>query len=167
MKKVLFLAAFIIMGATSMNAQNEFRAGISGGLPIGDSGDLATFAIAIDLGYLFEISDTFDAGVATGYSHSFGDELDLGVLGTVDVDDVQFIPIAGSARFEVAPNFTLGADLGYAVGINDGNDGGFYYSPRAQYGVSEAIDIVVAFRGVSVDGGSWDIVSAGVEFGID
>jgi len=167
MKKVLFLAAFIIMGVTSMNAQNQFRAGISGGLPIGDAGDFATFAIAVDLGYLFEISDTFDAGVATGYSHSFGDEIDLGVLGTVDVEDVQFIPIAGSARFEVAPNFTLGADLGYAVGINDGNDGGFYYSPRAQYGVSEAIDIVVAFRGVSLDGGSWDIVSAGVEFGID
>lgn len=166
MKKVLFFAAFLIMGMGAMNAQGQFRAGISGGLPIGDAGDFATFAIAVDLGYLFEISDTFDAGVATGYSHSFGDELNIGGV-TVDLDDVQFIPVAASARFEVAPSFTLGADLGYAVGINDGNDGGFYYSPRAQYGVSEAIDIVVAFRGVSVDGGSWDIVSAGVEFGID
>jgi len=167
MKKVLFFAALLIMGATSMNAQGQFRAGISGGLPIGDAGDLATFAIAVDLGYLFEISDSFDAGVATGYSHSFGDSIDLGPLGSFDVEDVQFIPVAASGRFEVAPNFVLGADLGYAVGINDGNDGGFYYSPRAQYGVSESIDIVVAFRGVSVDGGSWDIVTAGVEFGID
>ena len=68
---------------------------------------------------------------------------------------------------EVAPNFTLGADVGYAIGINDGNDGGFYYSPRAPYSVSEAIDIVAAYRGVSVNGGSWDVISAGVEFGID
>ena len=86
---------------------------------------------------------------------------------TVELDDVQFIPVAASGRFEVAPSFTLGADVGYAIGINDGNDGGFYYSPRAQYSVSEAIDIVAAYRGVSVDGGSWDIISAGVEFGID
>ncbi len=166
MKKVLFFAALLVLGATSMNAQGQFRAGLSGGIPIGDAGDLATFAIAVDLGYLFEISDSFDAGVATGYSHSFGDEISiLGV--TVEVDDVQFIPIAASGRFEVAPSFTLGADVGYAIGINDGNDGGFYYSPRAQYSVSEAIDIVAAYRGVSVDGGSWDIISAGIEFGID
>tara|TARA_E500000318_G_scaffold81715_1_gene77006 strand:- start:79 stop:180 length:102 start_codon:yes stop_codon:yes gene_type:complete len=33
--------------------------------------------------------------------------------------------------------------------------------------VSEAIDIVLAYRGVSLDGGSWDIISLGLEFGID
>ena len=149
-----------------LQAQGEFRAGLSGGIPIGDAGDFATFAIAVDLGYLFEISDTFDAGVATGYSHSFGDDISSGSI-TVEVDDVQFIPVAASGRFEVAPDFTLGADLGYAIGINDGNDGGFYYSPRAQYSVSDAIDIVVAYRGVSLDGDTWGIISAGIEFGID
>ncbi|MEO1031908.1 MAG: outer membrane beta-barrel protein [Bacteroidota bacterium] len=161
MKKLIF-AAFAVFAFASVSAQGQFKAGISGGLPIGDAGDLATFAIAVDLGYLFEISDEFDAGVATGYSHSFGDEVN-----GFDIDDVQFIPVAASGRFEVAPDFTLGADLGYAIGINDGNDGGFYYSPRVQYSVSEAIDIVAAYRGVSVDGGSWDIISAGVEFGLD
>ena len=165
MKKLILVAVLALVGFTA-SAQGQFKAGISGGLPIGDAGDLATFAIAVDLGYLFEISDSFDAGVATGYSHSFGDEIDI--LGTsIELDDVQFIPVAASGRFEVAPDFTLGADLGYAIGVNDGNDGGFYYSPRAQYSVSEAIDIVVAYRGVSADGGSWDILSAGIEFGID
>ncbi|WP_422104267.1 outer membrane beta-barrel protein [Winogradskyella sp.] len=165
MRKLIF-AAFAVLAFASVSAQGQFRAGLSGGLPIGDAGDAATFAIAVDLGYLFEVSDKFDAGVTTGYSHSFGDEIEiLGV--TVEIDDVQFIPVAASGRFEVAPDFTLGADLGYAIGINDGNDGGFYYSPRVQYSVSEAIDIVAAYRGVSVDGGSWDIISAGVEFGLD
>lgn len=166
MKKVLFFAAFIFMGLNAMNAQGQFRAGLSGGLPIGDADDLATFAIAVDLGYLFEISDSFDAGVATGYSHSFGDDINVAGF-TVEVEDVQFIPVAASARVEVAPNFTLGGDVGYAVGIDDGNDGGFYYSPRAQYGVSEVIDIVLAFRSVSLDGISWNLITAGVEFGID
>ena len=158
----LVLAAFAVFAFASVSAQGQFKAGISGGIPIGDAGDFATFAIAVDLGYLFEISDEFDAGVTTGYSHSFGDEIN-----GFDIEDVQFIPVAASGRFEVAPDFTLGADVGYAIGINDGNDGGFYYSPRAQYSVSEAIDIVAAYRGVSVDGGSWDIISLGVEFGLD
>lgn len=155
-----------LLGLSLVQAQGQFRAGISGGIPIGDAGDFATFAIAVDLGYLFEISDEFDAGVTTGYSHSFGDDITESGF-TIEVEDVQFIPVAASGRFEVAPKFTLGADVGYAIGINDGNDGGFYYSPRAQYSVSDAIDIVAAYRGVSVDGGSWDIISAGVEFGID
>jgi len=167
MKKLLLIVVVALMSLTAAQAQGQFRAGISGGLPIGDAGDLATFAIAIDLGYLFEISDAVDIGATTGYSHTFGDTIDLGGFGQVEIEDIQFIPIAASGRFEVATNFTLGGDVGYALGVNDGNDGGFYYSPRAQYGVSDAIDIVVAFRGVAVDGGSWDIVTAGVEFGID
>ncbi|ARV13426.1 hypothetical protein BTO09_14230 [Gilvibacter sp. SZ-19] len=166
MKKVFLFAALLFAGIGSLQAQGEFRAGLSGGIPIGDSGDFATFAIAVDLGYLLEISDEFDAGVTTGYTHTFGDEVTIAGV-TFEVDDDQFIPIAASGRFEVAPNFTLGADVGYAIGINDGNDGGFYYSPRAPYSVSEAIDIVAAYRGVSVNGGSWDVISAGVEFGID
>lgn len=165
MKKLLSIFVFALL-AIGANAQGQFRAGISGGLPIGDAGDFATFAIAVDLGYLFDISDEFSAGPTAGYSHSFGDEIMAGPV-TINLDDVQFIPLGGAARYEVAPNFALGADLGYAIGVSDGNDGGFYYSPRAQYSVSEAIDIVVAFRGVSLDGGSWDIISAGVEFGID
>jgi hypothetical protein len=46
----------------------------------------------------------------------------------------------------------------------DGNDGGFYYAPRVQYGVSDALDIVLSYRGVS-DDGSFDVINLGVEFG--
>ncbi len=166
MRKLFLCAVLAVLGLSNLSAQGQFNAGIGGGIPIGDAGDFATFAIAVDLGYLFEISDEFDAGVTTGFSHSFGEDFTVGGV-TFEIEDVQFIPIAASGRFEVAPDFTVGADVGYAIGINDGNDGGFYYSPRVQYSVSEAIDIVAAYRGVSVDGGSWDIISAGIEFGID
>ena len=162
MKRITLFFLTALFGMSLLQAQGQFRAGINGGIPIGDADDFATFAIAVDLGYLLEISDEFDAGVTTGYSHSFGDEVN-----GFDIDDVQFIPVAASGRFEVAPDFTLGADLGYAIGVNDGNDGGFYYSPRAQYSVSDVIDIVLAFRGISEDGGSWNIISLGAEFAID
>ena len=63
--------------------------------------------------------------------------------------------------------FILGADLGYAIGVSPSdNDGGFYYAPRIQYGVSESIDIVLAYRGISVDGGSFDVLTLGIEFGL-
>ncbi|WP_182835528.1 outer membrane beta-barrel protein [Flagellimonas lutimaris] len=166
MKKIALFTLAVIFGLSFGQAQGDFTAGIHGGLPIGDAGDLATFAIAVELGYLFDVSDEFKAGPTLGYSHSFGEDIDTG-FGTFEVDDIQFLPIAAAGRFSITDEFSLGADLGYAIGINDGNDGGFYYAPRAAYSVSEAIDIVLAYRGVSLDGGSWDIISLGLEFGID
>ena len=150
-----------------MNAQDQFKLGIAGGLPIGDAGDASLFSIAIDLGYMFEISENFKAGPIAGYSLSFGDD-DWVIIddGTGDSSpDVSFLPVGAGGRFVVAPNLLLGADLGYAVGLNDGNDGGFFYAPRISFSASKDVDIVGAFRGVAIDGGSWDIITLGVEFG--
>ncbi|NAY90794.1 outer membrane beta-barrel protein [Muricauda sp. JGD-17] len=166
MKKATLLFLMLTLAlSTSTFAQGDFKAGAHLGLPIGDAGDLATFAIAVDLGYLFEISDDFSAGPTLGYSHSFGDEIDAGLI-TVEVDDVQFLPIGGEARYAF-DDFFVGGGLGYAIGINDGNDGGFYYSPRFGYNVSDKVTIMAAYRGVSVDGGSWDIITAGVEVNLN
>ncbi|PQB04288.1 outer membrane beta-barrel protein [Aureitalea marina] len=162
MRKLWIFAVVALFGLAAQ-AQGHFNAGLSGGIPVGDAGDFATFAIAVDLGYLFEINDSFEAGVATGYSHSFGDDVEIAGF-TVEVDDVQFIPIAAAARFDVAPSFTLGADVGYAIGINDGNDGGFYYVPSATYNVNESWGIMGAFRGISKDGGSWNLITLGAVY---
>ena len=164
MRKLLLIACFALF-AISANAQNEFRGGLNFGLPIGDAGDLATFAIAVDLGYLFEITEEVQVGPTIGYSHSFGDEIDT-ILGSIDLDDVQFLPIAATGHYNFTDQIWFGADVGYAVGLNDGNDGGFYYSPKFAYGVTEQIDIIAAFRSVVFEDGSWDIISLGVEIGI-
>lgn len=166
MKKITLFTLAVFFGLSFAQAQGDFKAGIHAGLPIGDAGDLATFSIAVDLGYLFDLSDQFQAGPTVGYSHSFGDNIDTGI-GTVEIDDVQFIPIGGAGRFHVSDEFSLGLDLGYALGVNDGNDGGFYYSPRAAYSLSDKVDLVLAYRGISENGGSWDIISIGLEFGFD
>jgi len=162
MKKLMLLAAMVAFGFNA-NAQ-EFKAGINAGIPIGDAGDLSTFAIAVDLGYLFEISDDFKAGPVTGYGHAFGDEMEVAGV-TFEYDDLQYIPIAAGGRFAVSEQFTIGADLGYALGLGDGAEGGFYYNPRVQYGVSDTLDIVAAFRNVSDDGFTASFLTVGVEFG--
>lgn len=163
--KKLFLAAFAVFAFASVNAQ-EFNAGVNLGLPIGDAGDAYTFNVTLDLNYLWAVSEEFHAGIATGLSYNLGDSIDT-PIGSFDIDDAMFLPIAAAGRYAVSEEFTLGADLGYALGLApDGNDGGFYYSPRVQYGVSDALDIVLAYRGISRDGGSFDTITLGVEFGL-
>ncbi|WP_370479575.1 outer membrane beta-barrel protein [Tamlana flava] len=165
MKKLFLLTIFAVFAIGGVNAQGDLNAGINLGLPIGDAGDAWTFNVTLDISYLWEAGDNFEAGIATGFSHSFGDSIDTS-FGSIDIEDAQFLPVAGAARFNVSEEFALGADLGYAIGINDGNDGGFYYAPRVQYGVSDSIDIVLSYRGVSLDGGSFDVLNLGVEFGL-
>lgn len=67
----------------------------------------------------------------------------------------------------MSEDFTIGADLGYAIGINpSGLDSGFYYAPRLQYGVSESIDIVLAYKGISVNSVNVSSLNLGIEFGL-
>jgi opacity protein-like surface antigen len=166
MKKFIFAAVAVFAFAFSANAQDgKFEVGVNAALPIGDAGDLYTFSIGIDAAYMWNVSEQFDAGVATGFTNAFGDE--VSILGiTVEAEDAQFIPLAGSARYNVSSDFFLGADLGYAIGINDGNDGGFYYRPKVGYNVSEKVSLNLSYTGIAVDGGSFDTIGLGVMFGL-
>ena len=134
-------------------------------MPLGDAGDYTSFNLTVDLNFLWPVGESFDAGLSAGYSHSFGKEYDT-PLGTIEADDIQFLPLAVAGRLDLSEKFALGADVGYAVGINDGNDAGFYYAPRVQFGISQALDLVLAYRGVSRDGGSFDVLTLGLEFGL-
>lgn len=161
--KKLFLAAFAVFAFASVSAQN-FAAGVTVGLPVGDAGDAYTLNLGIDLSYLWEVSESFDAGIATGYNTSLGDEIDLGLLGSVDIDDFNYIPIAAAGRFNASEEFVLGLDLGYAIGTGDA-DGGFYYKPMVGYNVTEKVQTTISYRGISVDDGNFSTLNLGVNYG--
>ena len=166
MKKLL-LAAVVGLFAFSATAQN-FNAGVTVGFPIGDFGDAYTFNAGLDLNALWEVSDSFEAGVASGYNHSFGDETSVtvgGITVTAEADDFQYIPLAGAARYNASEEFQIGADLGYAVAVGDG-DGGFYYRPMVGYNLGENTQITASYRGVSLDGASFSTINLGVNFGL-
>lgn len=166
MKKVFYLFLFGVFTISSIHAQ-EFKIGINGGLPLGDIEDSYSFAVNLDASYLFEVNDVFSAGPSVSVFHYFGDSIDFGGLGSFDIEDATFLPIGGTARFNVSESFVLGADLGYGIGIApDGNDGGFYYKPQAIYNVSENVGIKASYSGVSIDGGTFSSVNLGVEFGL-
>lgn len=161
MRKLFFCIAFAVAGF-AVNAQ-DLKFGANVGLPLGDAGDAYTFNLALDVSYLWNVGEGFDAGIASGYSHSFGDsETILGVK--FSVPDFSFIPIAGAARYLITEDFRVGVDLGYAINVSKDGDGGFYYAPRLQYAIKDNLDIVASYRGVSVNGGSFDTVALGLEF---
>ena len=156
MRKLFLFIAVAIFGLLNLNAQG-FKLGANVGIPTGDASDFSSFAIGIDVNFLWEASEAFDAGLAAGFSNSF-------IKKEWGDTDVQFLPIAAAGRFNASEDFKIGADLGYAIGINDGNDGGFYYRPMVGYNISEIMEIDLSYSGVSKNGGTWSIIGLGVMF---
>ncbi len=156
MKKFLIIGALILC-ATSGFSQG-FKAGVNVGIPVGDASDFSNLQVGADVAYLFGVADTFSVGPMLGYSNFFPEESDI-------YDNIQFLPIAASGRLGLGDAFFLGADLGYAIGIDDGNDGGFYYRPQVGYDFG-VVGLVASYSGVSMNGGSISSVNLGVEFGL-
>ncbi|GGH48007.1 hypothetical protein [Mangrovimonas yunxiaonensis] len=143
MRKIYVTLVVVLAMAFGVKAQEGFSVGPFIGVPVADGGDFATFSLGFDATYQFAIADKFSVGPSLGFSHSFGD-----TYYGFDYDDTQFVPIAGAGRFYINEMFTVGLDLGYAVGINDGNDGGVYYRPMFGYNINEKIQLNASYRGV-------------------
>jgi hypothetical protein len=163
MKKLLILFLVPFMGLNFVYSQGNFRFGVNGGIPVGDVEDFSNFHLGTDVAYMFNVVEVLDVGPMLGYSHYFSEDLTIGSE-KIETDDVQFLPIAASGRFGLSSLY-LGADLGYAIGINDGNDGGFYYRPLIGYQIGK-LGIAASYEGVSMDGGSFNSINLGIEFGL-
>lgn len=143
MKKIILT---LMLGVFAFTANAQFSAGATFGLPTGDAEAGYTFALGIDINYMFESESDVAFGVASGYLTYFGDE----ILG-IEIDNAGFLPLAGAVRFAASDKFSLGADVGYAIGLApDGNDGGFYYRPMVAYAV----------------GGTFSNIGLGIMFGL-
>jgi hypothetical protein len=167
MKKVLLLAVFAFFSIGTCFSQGEVKIGVNAALPLGDADDGYTFGAIADFAYLFDVNDVFKAGPMASFLYYFGDEEELDTpLGSIEVefDDAAFLPIGGTARFMLEEVF-FGADLGYAIGISPEDiEGGFYYRPEAGYNFG-AVAIVLSYSGIALDGGNFNSLNAGVEFG--
>lgn len=157
--KKLFL--ILMMGVTtSVFCQGNFRFGLNGGIPVGEVEDYSNFHLGADVAYMFNVAQFFEIGPMVGYSHYFTEDINTS-LGRINIDDVQFLPVAASGRLGLDKIY-LGADLGYAIGIDDGNDGGFYYRPLVGYNIGN-LGIALSYEGVSMDGDSFNSVNLGFE----
>jgi len=170
MKKQILLAVLVVMAfGVSATAQrvdrSSFKAGVLAGIPVGDYSDASSFALGLDLAHHWGVSELFDLGLASGYIHAFGDSesyFDGAVV--TSFEDFQFIPVAGAIRMYPTYDFKLGADIGYAVGVNEGNDGGFYLRPSIGYNITGNTELNASYINVSNDGASFSIVALGLLF---
>lgn len=112
--------------------RTSFRAGLNGGIVTGDFSDTYSLVLGIDVYQHWGVSKKVDLGATAGFFNAFGEKEELsagGVTIETEFDNVQFIPVAGSVRIYPTTGVKFGGDVGYAIGINEENEGGFYYRP--------------------------------------
>ncbi len=165
MKRLLLIAALAVFSMSLVNAQEGFKVGANVGIPVGDASDFTTFGFGVDAYYFFEVGSGFLLGGTAGYHHFLGDEEEfLGI--TFDYDDFQFIPVGAAARFYIMDELFLGANIGYAIGINDGNDGGFHYRPMVGYDLG-SVNLNLSYSAVSFDDEFGDFTFSSILLGVE
>jgi hypothetical protein len=151
------------MTCTTIFAQEGFKIGLQGGLPIIDFKDEVALSAGLDIGYMHALGEVVDAGVSTGLIYGFHETFHNDVV-LRDLPDVQFIPIAASVRVWPSNSFSFGLEGGYALGINKGNDGGLYNRPIIGYLVSAAAEINFSYSTIDLESRSWNSLNFGVLF---
>lgn len=170
MKKTFLLTLCLLVSTFSAMAQqvdrSRIKAGLHAGIPVADAADISKFSIGLDIAHHWGVSELIDAGLATGFINAFG-ETNTVTVGNVTVEsefeDFQFVPLAGALRLYPTYDFNFGADVGYAVGINEGNEGGFYVRPSMGYNITGNTELNVSYINISNDG-NFSIVALGVLF---
>lgn len=163
MRKV-FLVIVAVFGFTVAQAQGVFKAGVVAAMPTGDAADISSFGLGADLYYMFGREDYWlNFGPTVGFRNYFGKDYEI-LDQTIKGDDAQFLPLAGAFRGKILGLINWGSDIGYAVGINDGNDGGFYFRPIVGLDIADTIELNISYESVSLDGGAWQAFSAGILF---
>jgi hypothetical protein len=162
MKKVILVFALVL---SSLAANAQFSISINAGLPISDIEEYSSFALSGDVGYSFATESHLMLGVSAGFLNYFGEDYE--VLGsTIEAESIQFLPVAASLFYRISNNFSAGSKVGYAFGINEGNDGGFYYKPMLNYVVGNATSLSLFYEGISDDGVNANNVGLGFTFGL-
>lgn len=165
MKNNIILFLFMIIAGGSQ-AQEGFKVGFHGGLPINDFNDAVSLSLGLDTGYMFALGEVVDLGVSTGFIHGFAETFDSQEI-VADLPNMQFVPLAASVRIWPSNSFSFGIDAGQALGINEGNDGGLYYRPVIGYLMGAYSELNFSYTTVSMDNDlSWNSVNMGLLFTI-
>ena len=75
MKKIFALLLFTSL-STGIYAQEGFKIGLQGGIPLGDFDDQLSLVAALDVGYMWALGEVVDLGPASGYIIGFTDSFD-------------------------------------------------------------------------------------------
>lgn len=165
MKKLFLIAVITVFSMPVIQAQT-FKIGGTIGLPTADASDFSTMVLGVDIYYYFtEVDALIQIGGTAGFRNFFGDEVNIGQQ-QVSFDDRQFLPLAAAGRVKLFGLFSGGVDVGYAIGIDEGNDGGFYARPVLGFDIADIIEINMSYETIANDGRTWGNFNVGalIEF---
>ncbi len=136
MKKII-LTCSVCFFATQLIAQTEptpeitkknswFKAGAIAGIPVGNTADVSSFVLGLDLKGQLMSTNHIGIGITTGYNHFFAKD---------GFDDFGTIPLGAFIRvYPASTGFFGGLDLGYSfLTQTNNNEGGFYIRPQIGY----------------------------------
>ena len=142
-----------------LTRRRGFRTSFTAGFPTGSESDFYRLKLALFAYYYVHlVSQNISLLAGGGYTRFTGKELSDGFK----TDGVGFFPIQVGLRYHLAKNFGLMGALGYAFGTQEGING-LIFTIGVVYTINEILNLVLDYNGISVDGGSFNAVSAGVE----
>lgn len=155
MKKVIVVSIILMFSTLGSKAQGTLNLGVNFALPIESARSFSDIGLGLESAYMYEIMETFDLGASVG----------LTVFNARNNPKLIFIPIAASASFLASKDFTVITDFGYALGVNKGNKGGYYYKPKLNYMLNEFINFNIFYSGITrFEGSQWTSLGAGITY---
>lgn len=145
MKKLIFSAALAVIGLVSVNAQEGLKASGHIGATIGDAADVFGLNFGADVSYLYPVMENFHVGGKIGFDIFSGKDIPDS---NSKYKGLTLIPIAASAQYDFTEQFFAGADLGYALSLNNDYNGGFYFMPKGGW-QNEYFQVFGFLKGIS------------------
>jgi len=164
--KKFFIVLIISFFSTGIYAQEGFKLGIQAGLPFNDYNEAVSVVLGADFSYMYPLGEVVDVGPAIGYIHGFAETFQTTII-REEQKAVQFMPLSAGVRFWTSNYFSFGGNVGYAVGINDGNEGGLYYRPTLAYLMSSSVEVNVSYTGIDINETSWTTLTLGIVFNFE
>ena len=157
--KRFFLISLMVF-SSGVFAQEGFKIGLSGGIPVNqEANDVVSLVAGAEAGYHLALGEVVDAGLMAGFINGFPEKFDSA---GADLPNVQFLPLAAALRIWLSNSFSIGGDVGYALGLNDGNDGGFYYKPLIGYLMGAQTEVQFSYTGIEAEGLPWATINLGI-----
>lgn len=124
---------------TSLKAQSHFEIGVIFGTTVNEVYGSRSGNIGGGVAYYFQPVENLYVGPLALFDH-FASNDEYGI-------DASFLDIAASAKYNFIPALFGGLDLGYAVALEEGYNGGFMVRPR--FGWSTRLtDLYISYKGI-------------------
>ena len=166
--KKLILASIIALTVASVNAQEKvmssgnsiiFSIGVEPSLPIGDFKDIGyNFGIGGSLQGEYKAAEDFGITLNAGYLNYSGKD---DFLGTSIKFNTGLVPILAGFKYYFTPKVYGHGQLGISIFTDSGSGSFFTYSPGVGFYVSDAIDILIKYTGISGGKGGGNLNSIG------